>query len=297
MYVLDYLDRISVNAPYIAKQLGIVSNLNTGETHTNVLFEGSSSEIFLYVDNAIDPLEMESVWEDYQSIKVIKTDVTDINYPVLFKYAKYTPGVTIFEIDIKAMMLQYYYWSKARLLEDRGIAANIFLPTIVIPNISDSLVDYAIFNRFNTIVTGDYEFDTPQHHPISIIDYSKGIDGVLEKVVKDVVNTNIYLTQLLRTIPAINVSDMYVLLQIDKSYYNIQSKWVLWVSRLGEIVELHKILGKKGRRINTPLYNRLPYEIKLIKRSFDKLDTVLDPYNAELMDDYIKYVEKNIGKR
>ena len=295
--VLEYLSYVDTDARYVSSQFDIVSNRHSGKVLQNILFEGRSNEIFLYTDNAVDPATFEKDWKTYESIRVIKTDIANANYPLLFRYEKYSPGVTIFEIDIKALMLQYYYWCNERKMADRDIAANVFLPTIVIPNISNSLVDYCIWNRFCAIANNEPIADMPQEHPIHLIDYSKGIDDVLRNVVKDNTNTSIYITQLLRTIPSIIADNAQDALLITNSYYNKQSKWVLLLSRLDDIITLHKLVGERGARVNKPLFGKMPYEVKSMSRDTAIYESKLDSYTLVVIDECLKYIKNNIGKR
>jgi len=294
---LEFLSYIDIDTEYIVKQFDFVSNLSSGKVLDNVLFSGDSREIFLYVDNAVDPMTFKSDWRTYESIKVVKTDITNINYPVLFRYDKISPGITVFEIDVKALMLQYYYWVKERLLADRDTAANVFIPTVVVPNISNSLVDRVIWNRFKLLATGEPIDNYGPKHPISLIDYQTGIDEILLDIADDNLDQSIYMSQLLKTIPAIIENDQYDAMQISKSYYNKQSQWALWVSRLEDIIDLHKMLGVAGYRKNRDLFIKLPYEVKQLNRRSTEYEDKLDLYNLELMKENIEYINKNIGKR
>jgi hypothetical protein len=295
--VLDYLSYIDNDAPYIARQFNMVTNGNKGRVLENVVFEGNSDEVFVVVDHTVDPFEFADTWRDFQSIRVIKTDSTDINYPIPFDYEKKLSGITIFEIDIKAMMLQYYYWSKERVSEERGTSANVFLPSVVLPNIAYSLTDYAIWNRLKMIHSGLDIPDSNIKHPLYLIDYTKGIDDVLKNIVKDNTNTSIYVTQLLKTVPAMFSESAMDVLYIYKDYYTMQSKWVLWVARLSEIVAIHKLIGKRGVRINKSLYSKIPYTVKLMDNGESTYNDKLGAYDRSVIRRDLAYVARYIGKR
>jgi len=295
--VLDYLEYINTDAKYAISRFGFVSNRSHGSVMDNVLLERESSEAFLYIDNAIDILDMETGWRDYESIRVISSDITDIYYPTLFKYTRPAGRITIYEVDIKAIMLQYYYWSKERKALDRDTSANVFFPTVVIPNISNSIIDQAIWNRFKSFVIDEPMVISRMRHPIALIDYTKGIDSVLLDIIKDVRDTSIPVSQLLKTIPNITNSDTYHTLQITKSYYNKQSKWILWVARLNDIVIIHKLLGDRGYKLNRALFNSLPYELKLMNRRESTYVGWLDPLTEVSILADIEYLEKTLGKR
>jgi len=295
--VFAYLGYIDNDIEYLVRQFNFVTNQNKGEILHNVIFENNSQEVFLYVDRQVDPIDMEGLWREYSPIRVISTDITDVNYPTAFRYDHQGSDVSIFEIDVKAMMLQYRYWAKYRLRNDMDVAPNIFLATVVYPNISDSLVDMAIWNRFKKLSQGYAIPESKTKHPMYTIDYTKGIDDVLLNLIKENTDTSIYVSQLLMTIPMIVKDSAYDVLQIDKQYYNRQSKWVLWVSRLDDIVTLHKALGKRGAKLNRQMFRQLPYEAKFMLRSEALYKDILDDYGDQKMSNGIKYIHTHIGKR
>jgi len=296
--VLDYLEYIDTDIPYICKQMGITNNLSQGKVHDNVLFEGNSKEVFISVNSTIDPFSMCDVWLDYPSIRAVKTDVTDLDYPVLFRYPKLGLGISVFEIDIRAIMLQYYYWSKGRMFNDLDTSVNIFIPLVVIPNILDSMIDLAIWNRYITIANGNKIYNPESsRHAINVINLTSRIDNVLKDVIKDTKDHSLYITQFLRHIPVLLEQDMYNVLNIHKEIYNRQSKWVLWVTRISDIVSIHKTLGVRGYRLNKNWFNLLPYEIKLIENRDGALDNILGEYHYSTFQNNINYIKENIGKR
>jgi len=294
--VLEYMTYSEGDIKYLVKQFHFVSNISDGKTLKNVIFEGQSSEIFLSIEESPDPITMADTWEDYQSIRVIDTDIDDVYYPVPFRYEK-PYGTSIFEINIMGMLLQYYYWANQRESIDRDTSPNVFLSNIVFPNITYSLVDYAIWNRFKAIALGNAIEYEPRKHPVYLIDYTKGIDKVLMDVIKNSSNSSIYVTELLKTIPTIVNDNMYETLRLHKSYYNKQSKWVLWVSRIDDIVTIHKTIGKRGYKINRGLYNIIPYDLKLMERGESTYDDKVGPILLSEIYGNIEYLHDKLGKR
>jgi len=294
--ILSYMDMVSTDAPYIAKQFLFVSNLSEGAVLKDAVFH-NSNEIFLVSDNHPDPYDLESTWMDYAPIKIIKTEIQDVYYPVPFKYEANTDTVNIFEIDIVGLMLQYYYWARSRVAEDRGTSPNVFLASIAIPNVVDSLIDLAIWNRFVTLASGGTTPDTTNKHPMYLIDYTKGVDDVLWNVVKDNTDSSIYLTQLLKSIPTLVSQDMYTALTIDQTIYNKQSKWVLWVSRMHAVRVLYDMLGKRGHKLNRDQFYSLPYELKLMGNRESQYSDKLGSVDMSVMKDDIDHMHAALGKR
>lgn len=297
MDIFEYMQYVDTDATYLPKQFGIASTISPGGVHENVLFRAGSDEAFLAIDQAPDPIEMESLWEDYESIKVIHTDLTDTDYPVLFDYIKTTKGLTVYTIDLRAIAMQYYYWARTRMNTELAVNINVFFPMVVIPNITNSLMDMCIWNRFKMIASGRPLLSKSHKHPMALIDYTEGIDDVLSKLVHHISKSSAYVSELLRSVPMLSAGDGYELLQIPQSLYTRQDKWVLWIARMDDIMLIHKLSGKKGERLNRQLYNQLPVDVRAMRNREGKLEDTLNEQGANKLEEFMSYVDKNIGKR
>ena len=297
MDIFDYMDYVDTDIPYLTKQFLFVNSYSQGTVHNNVLMRDNSNEAFVVVDNATDLLSVSDNWIDLEGIRVVSTDMTDVNYPVLFDYDKSSQGLTIFEVDLRTIALQYYYWAKTRVGTDLAINVNVFFPLVVIPNITNSLMDMAIWNRFKAICKGVTLVDSYTRHPINLIDYTTGIDDVLVKVARDLEGSSYYVTQLLKSVPAISEPTAYQVLQLKTSIYTRQSVWALWLSRIDDITVIYKVLGKRGHRINKLLFNRLPYIVKAIRNRSGALESIIDIYSQYKLDKFIEWVDKELGKK
>jgi len=296
--VIEYFKYIDTDTPYTIKQFGIVSNSNKGKILDNVVFEGSSREVFVLTDNIIDIFDLEDNWRTYPSIKLIKSTLTDINYPVPFNYEINSLDLNIFTISPQAIMLQYYYWAKEKTAIGDGTAVNLFIQEVILLNITDSIIGVNLWNRLLSIMgVKDYYRDNGSRHPVNIINYTSKIDSVLEDIASDIKKKPMYIEQLLKTVPELTCLNSDVALHIDKTIYNKQSKWILWVSRLDYIVAIHRMLGKRGFRLNKRWYYKLVYEIKALKNRDADVATVLDIYNCLQLTENIKYVDKHIAVR
>jgi len=297
MDIFEYMDYVDNAIPYLTKQFLLVDSHSQGKVLTNVLMSGSSNETFIVVDNTTDLLGAADNWKELESIRVISSDITDVNYPVLFDYYKYSPGLTMFEIDLRAIAVQYYYWAKTRVYGDLAININVFFPMVVIPNILNSLMDIAIWNRYKSIASGMTIVDNDNKKPIALIDYTTGIDDVLSKVAKHLDGNSYYVTQLLRSVPMITSDSAYDVLRLSISIYTRQSLWSLWVSRADDITVIYNTMGKRGHRINKMLFNRLPYVVRNMRNREGALEDIIDPYSEYLLDRFMDWVDAELGKK
>ena len=89
---------------------------------------------------------------------IVKDNVTDIYSSLLKDYnidIANMPTLSVYELDLITMLLQYRSWSKVRLSQGLSTDSNIFIAMIVLPNTLDSILDYSLYNRFMAIANGE----------------------------------------------------------------------------------------------------------------------------------------------
>lgn len=296
--IVEYLKLVETNVPYISKQFNITSDKSSGEVFKNVFYQDNSTEILLLVKNEFDIFSLESNWRDAKPLRCIYTENTDLDFHIPNGQKSLdTEQITVFEIDLTLMMLQYKYWALERVRLDKSTNTNVFISTIVLPNSIGNILDLTLFNRYLKIAQGETikEFDI--NHPFNVLDLSRGVDSIYKKVAKDTVDNALYLEQLIETVPCVYNEDMNEAVTINKSIYNRQSEWVLWVARISYIRNLIEIMGNRGIRKNKGEVNNLPSKLKLLERRETSVDTQLEP---ELMNNFyedIRKIKKEVGSR
>lgn len=267
--IFDYLRYVESSAKYLAKQFNITSNIHNGGIQDNLIMGIGSKEILLYKESDIDIMDFENIWETLSPLRLIYSSNTDLNFRIPDKDSVYSdiPELNIITIDIVSLMMQYYYWKIKRI--DAGFSTNpsIFATQIVLPNMLDNILDMAIWNRFINIYNGIENNTFTIKQPILLVDYSKGIDNELKKIVKDVDNVSMDIENILLQIPGLISKNMLDVLNTGVTYYTKQSEWVLWVSRLSIVSNILDLIGKRGKRKNSDIINILPVIIKSISRS------------------------------
>ena len=297
--IVSYFKSVSTNAKFISKQFDIVSNINRGKIMEGILTGKNAYEVLLYTENDIDIFEFENNWKDVEGLRVIKTDNTDLDFNFPFKGDKSfeTPKLFVYEIDIIKIALQYRSWALEQLKYSKGNDSTEFVAMFLLPNTIDQILDYSIYNRFIKIATQQYIPVFKIKQPFHVLDYSSGIDTILRKIVKDVKNANIPLEQLLDSIPTITGNKMKDVISLSPRYFTAQSEWLLWLAKIEDIVNLHKILGKNGYKRNKDLFHRLPIIIKIIERRHSNIMAMLPEWLKDDFNKNVEYIKDNLGKR
>ena len=293
----EYLKIVGTNARFLSKQFGIVSNISKGVPLESVFYGDNSTEILLYTENELDLDDMSTNWREYQPVRCIYHTDTDLDFYIPEGKKDYlTQHVSIYEIDIIMLLMQYRYWAKERVAYALGNNPNVFIPTVVLPNMVEQILNLSLFNRYLAIANNESISEFTNTHPFHVLDYSNGFDAIYKDSVKYTKNKNIPLEQLLLQVPVLNTNAID-LLNIKHRYYNMQSLWVLWVARVGIIADIINIFGKKGIKRNTDLLNVLPTKIKELENRKTIISSKLgDDIKLEIESD-IELIKKKIGRR
>lgn len=293
---LEYYKIVSADAIYIARQYGITSNINQGRPFTNLFFKDNSTEFLLYTEKSIDPYDMVQDWKNIDCARVIYSENTDIDFaiPNGTKSLPY-PQYTVIEIDVVTMLLQYKIWANERLKTDDSINPNVFVATIVLPNMLPNLLDLTIFNRFICISNNIEIPEFSLNHPFNVIDLSTGVDAVLTEVSVSLIHENVYIEQILLTIPTIYNANMIEALHIYAPYYSSRDEWLIWIARIPYIKFILSFLSERGIARNREDVYYLPTQIR---RLANRASLVTLP--PELNGTYLRTlyeISDKLGKR
>lgn len=299
MDFFDYFKYVDSNAKYYTKQLGIVSNINNGLVLENIFYKNNSYEVLLYSNRTFDIFDMEYNWDNYFPIRVIYTSEREYDFHLLDgSKMKLEPDLTVLEINIPMLMLQYKQWALEKDREGNSTSPAIFLCQVVFPSILVTMIDMITWNRF--IYRNDGIQSIEQYrvkHPFHILDLTPGIDDILDNVHNDVSNVSQYLDKVLMSIPTIYYKDMTKTLFIANPFPTKQSEWVVWLARLRTIRGILNLLGEKGIARNRSIVNSLPFEIRRLKNNSTNLFRII-PYDLkDICREDIEYIGSILGVR
>lgn len=288
---IKFLKYIDVNSKYVAKHFRLVNNITNGEIFHNIFYKENSVEIICQTDFNYDFKDVMENYLNYSPIRVVYTEETALDFHMLDgKKSKKEPSLTVVELDITLMLLMYRAWCKRRLKFGMSINENLFIGSIVIPNAIRPMVDNIIFNRFIKIAKNEHIPDFELKHPMFVYDLSRGVDEALKSLAPHLVDNSILLEHFINTIPTIYNTDMFETLKLNRSMYNRQSLWSIWMARVKYIDTLIDLLGTNGMKRNTVTLFSLPYDIRELKNRntsfYSKLDSAkgIDKEYKETVD-------------
>lgn len=295
---VTYLKIVTATAKYVSKQFGITSTINYGVAHESIFYGYNSTELLIYKESSIDIEYVSHNYDSVVSVKPIYLEDTDLDYyvPMGTKDLR-KPSLAVFELDIVMMLMQYKYWALDRTYSDLGTNPNVFIATVVIPNMVYQTFDLALWNRFVAIHRTERIPQFAIKHPFPLLNFDTKVDDIYRDIDKFVSDDIIPLGGLLDTIPAAYSETMNNVLEIDIKYYTAQSEWVIWLSRIFVINDLIDILGEKGRIRNVLLINELPVKMRLLDNRSTRLEGMLPEVIYERYVNTINGIKLKVGKR
>lgn len=294
----DYFKYIDRNSEYIAKTYKLVCNSSPGEVLDNVFYKNNSYSVINYVRTDYNLYEIEKNWINYCPLRITYSNITDLDFYLFDKTKRPSINtVMVAELDINLMMLMYYHWCKVRLNQDRSTNPGTFVYKVLYPNTMKTHIDIAIWNR---LIWRFYKYDIPRFeldHPFHVIDFTRYIDNVLDKIIKDTDKGNYDIEQLIKMVPTVVNKDMLETLYINRAVYTRQSEWAIWIARLKYINFVIDILGERGVHRNRDLLYRMPSRIKALENRSTEFESKLP---NELLTDYkyeIENIKQKLGRR
>lgn len=299
MDFFDYFKYVDTNGPYYTKQLGIVSNINNGTVLENIFYKSNSYEVLFYSQRTFDIFDMEYNWQNYYPIRVLQTSEREYDFHLLDgSKHKLEPDVTVLEINVPMLMLQYKQWGLEKYKLGESTSPAIFLCQIVFPNILVTMVDMITWNRLIFRDGGIRNIKQYRvKHPFHILDLTPGVDSILDNVHNDITNVSQYLDKILMSIPTMYYKDMTKTLYIANPFPTKQSEWVIWLARLKTIIGLLHLFQEKGRIRNRDLISSLPFEIRRLKNNATNLFSVLPMELRESCREDIEIISSIVGVR
>lgn len=282
---------INANRDYIARQLGFVSDISFGKVLNNYLYNSNSKEVYISVENFIDPYDFQENWRAYVPIRVVYTDELNIDfYNFDGTKDKQFESLTVVEVDINILMLMYNYWGLHRIKNDLTTNVNRFVRTVVLPKMMGSMLDLTLWNRFmNLFYNNNMYRGYVYKHPFHVIDFKPDIDYAFKNILGKVSNKSMKFNNLIEYVPSVYNTKMNNALLLNRIYYTKQSEWSVWVSRLDYIDFLLDIGGEKGYARNSIDIKKLPQYIRLLENGSTPIDRQID---GEIKKEFYQTLEK-----
>ena len=296
--IATYFRYVDQNSEYLARQFKMVSNISKGSVYKNLFYKDNSYAIVNYVENDINIFTIGDSWRELVPLRMIYTNSTSVDFYQMDKTRiPEHQNLTVCELDVNMMLLQYRYWAKERLRDDFSTNPNVYVYQMLYPRFVNSGIDIALFNRLMALYYNYSIEENDIRHPFHVLDYTNGIDSIYKEVLSHMDKGNMMLEQMLRMIPTLYYDNMLDALYINRPIYTRQSEWSIWVSRLKYFNFLIDLMGPRGISRNRMYLYNLPTLIRQLENRSTDLTMVLSNDLLSMVYTEIEKIKTKIGRR
>jgi hypothetical protein len=236
-----YNDKIADNALLFTQSFKLTSALSKGQVWRPGPFLGQrSTEVIIANTDSWDVEAGVANWEELAPIRYLYHPMSSLKLPVPdAQFATSEAGLTVVTINVPMLASQYRAWRLAyQEYDDSPPTVGRFLQAYPLPNMLDSQVDIAIFNR----LVGRF-FDTtpvaePFRHPFFLTDWSTEVDAVLDKFLAQAGPRRWDFDTLVSHIPTVCAENLHHVLKLPDLAFNTQLQWAVMLARLSLITFL-----------------------------------------------------------
>lgn len=269
--------------------LGIVSPINKGKIYTNGITLGpQAEEIAVASFEKFRTEGIGKIWRDLRPVRYLYHTRTDMMLPIMNNT---TPGRAygVLSINIPMLMVQYRYWHRWQLARGVVQAENVyrFVGSIVLPNLIESFLDIAFFNRLDRQSQGIPNNPFPSPHPFYITDLSDRLKKIEESINFEAILKGIEVEGLAFITPMLVKPNLFDVLKLPREPVTYQNQWALTMARLPYVRYLVRMVlrnhGYDASQLNDVM-------IDLVEGSHDQI------FNQMGNTEFVKVFRKQIAE-
>lgn len=258
---------IGAQALLFTQSLQMTSAMSRGKLWQPGAFLGASSqEILIATSDDWDLDQAESNWQDLAPIRYLWHPMSSLTYPLTDGiYKSKTPGVSVIAINIPMLAVQYRQWRMSQnIAEDSPQNIGQFLQMYAIPNMLDSYVDIALFNRLLNIYNRAPNVREDYKHTFFITDWEGEVDRVMERLLYYGQNRHWLFDTTIKNIPTVFANTMHDVLRLPEMAYTVQMQWAVLMARIDWVEWLVNYNHDTDNQVNRSYLNYLDRHFKYL---------------------------------
>lgn len=241
-----YYDSVDDRARVVSSLMGMTSPYAKGKTHDGIFYGEGCTEVLILNEDFVDFLWVHEHWQEATPITVLhhpKSDL-DLLIPDGVSYSNES-GLAVISINIAMLAVMYRAFTLEQTRKSDSLSPYQFIAGWVLPNMLNSHLDLAIFNRIQQAAFGeDKVVLVNRRHSFSLVNYDFMMNQSLLQQVELLSRLHRSFTTMVHGMPAISQQDMADVLQMPDLYATTQIDWILFACRVPAITLLLKLCGK-----------------------------------------------------
>lgn len=285
----SWANKVEEQAKGLIRVFGLTSPINKGKIFTGGITLGpNTEEVAISSSDKFDKTNLAKRWRELTPVKYVYHTRTDTNIPIMNNT---TPGkgYGVILVNIPMLLVQYRYWLKWQV--DRGVEqlenSYRFVGSYVLPNMIDSYLDIAYFNRLDRQSRNIKNMSFPLAHPFYLTDLTPRVDRLIERVNFEALLKGIEIEGLAWITPAIVKNNLFEVMELPREPITYQNEWAHALARLPYIRYLLNMMKKN------PGYDRSQLNEILI----DLIEGSRDQIFVNMGDsDFVKTFRKQVAE-
>jgi hypothetical protein len=238
-----YYANLFDNALSVANALHMTTPFGTGNVFKGVFFNKNISEVLIAFTEDFNMDKVDKEWEYLTPVRVLRHPFTTLKLQVPNgKFVSPDTGTAVFAVNAPLLAVQYRAFVRSENLRRETSPdyvprnAQQFVHAYVLPNILESYLDYALFNRmnclFNDLPMMEFSVNSVIHQP----NLQSQVDGIYQKVISVLLKSKYTAPMTLAAIPCFSSIDMRSLIFVPDVVPTRQILWSTILSKLPLLV-------------------------------------------------------------
>lgn len=304
LLAVSYTDHIEVfyrqvlaKAAYLTKALKMTSPISEGSFHKGHFFGSGMREVYISLDDWVNPYKVASNWQSYPSVKVLASPITNLSAQIPDGMKRNTEtGTAVISIHIPALAIQYREFLLRELKKVNAGEARTtenFIYAYILPNMLESLVDSSLVNRFISLSLHAPMGESLTRHAVYTHSYESYVDSVYRTLLKRVKSLPMTYSQILKTIPLVSTTNASEFLKLPDLAPTRQVNWAMSLARLEHVDMLTSVASNNGNSLNRADNNDFVRELTWLARSGSNLWRA-DPDSASAARDIVSRIDGRV---
>lgn len=276
-----FADIVDAKAFHLAMGLKMSSPIYRGNIFRDIFYGGDIDEVIVAIDDYFDVYEAQKNWKTLSAVKVIYHPKSDLN--LLLPNGKYIgneSGTAVIGLNIALLAVQFrsFLFEELKVLQAGESPKSVaqFIHMYVLPNMLDSHLDIALFNRAYNLLNNQPMGLSYKKHVFHITDYSSRVDDIYSNIIAYYKGSDRKYFAILQGFPVPSAGDFAKALILPDNAPTKQSIWTNVVARLTALDFLVKIAKDHGNRLDKTNNNMIARYFKLYEND-RALDSILLP--------------------
>lgn len=255
-----FADIVDAKANNISMNFKMSSPIYRGNIFRDIFYGGDIDEIFVCDDDYFDVYSVYNNWKTTSAVKVLYHPKSDLD--LLLPNGKYIgteSGTAVISINIAMLAVQYKAFLdkeyKIMLAGESPRSTAHFIHMYVLPNMLDSHLDIALFNRAYNLLTNSQMGVSIKKHVFFTTNYSDQVDNAYKYLIEYYKTNDRSYKTILRSFPCVSYEDFESLLRLPELAPTRQIIWVNVLSRIRAIEFLVKLSKSNNNSFNKNFNN------------------------------------------